>query len=733
MEKSAEGMLRLKVTEALGKDVGRALARMDPADIKALGAELGDIVEIVGKRRTVCKVMPAYKDARGGARVQLDGLSRGNAGVGLDDVVSVRKVLAQPAQRIVLSPTVPGPSDRDLQYIGTRLDGLPVVEGDQIRGTLFGSRYLDFLVRETMPKGPVLISPPTLLTVGPVRAESEEHPVGRPTLSYEDIGGLRREVRRVREIVELPLRYPEVFARLGIDAPKGVLLYGPPGCGKTLIARAVAHETDVRFFSINGPEIIGKFYGESESHLRAIFDKAAQQAPSIIFIDEIDAIAPKREELGGEKQVERRVVAQLLSLMDGLKAREHVIVIAATNIPNALDPALRRPGRFDREIVIPIPDRHGRLEILEIHSRGMPLAKDVDLAQLADITHGFVGADLEALCREAAMICVRRILPEIDFAQATLPYDALLKLELCKEDFLAALREVEPSALREVFVEVPTTTWEDVGGLEQPKRLLREVLEWPLQYGDLFDELGVKPLKGILLSGPPGCGKTLLAQAAASTTQANFISVKGPALLSKYIGESERAVREVFRKAKQAAPCLVFFDEIDALVPRRGSGASAADVSERVVGQFLAELDGVEKLTGVLVLAATNRPDMVDPALLRPGRFDVVVDIPLPDEQERLAILHVQTRGKPVAKAVRLDAIAAGTAGLTGADLGAIYSRAALNAIREQIEELKCEKDAHSDGCPLLIQPRHFEEALASVRQSAHKQDMGERGARTQE
>ncbi|MBZ0094874.1 MAG: CDC48 family AAA ATPase, partial [Sulfuricella sp.] len=648
--------------------------------------------------------------------VQLDGLSRGNAGVALDDVVSVQKVVAQPAQRIVLSPTATGLSDRDLQYIGTRLDGLPVVEGDRIRGTLFGSRSLDFLVRETSPKGPVLIASPTLLTVGPALTESRTHPAGRSTFSYEDIGGLRREVQRVREIIELPLRYPEVFVRLGIDAPKGVLLYGPPGCGKTLIARAVAHETDVRFFSISGPEIMQKFYGESEGHLRKLFEEATRQAPSIIFIDEIDSIAPKREELGGEHQVERRVVAQLLSLMDGLKARGQVIVIAATNIPNALDPALRRPGRFDREIAIPIPDRHGRLAILEIYTRGMPVAKDVDLPRLADITHGFVGADLEALCREAAMICVRRILPEIDFAQATLPYESLQKLELCKDDFLAALREVEPSALREVFVEVPNTTWEDVGGLEQPKRLLRELLEWPLQYGDLFEAAGVKPLKGVLLSGPPGCGKTLLAQAAASATQVNFISVKGPALLTKYIGESERAVREVFRKAKQAAPCLVFFDEIDALVPRRGSGASDAGVSERVVGQFLAELDGVEKLTGVLVLAATNRPDMVDPALLRPGRFDVVVEIPLPDEQERLAILQVQVRGKPVGKEVGLEAMAANTVGLTGADLGAICQRAALNAIRERIEAAKGGKGEPSASSPLLIQARHFEAALVEIR-----------------
>src|SRR3990167_10055392 len=609
MEKLAEGTLRLKVTEGLGKDVGRALARMDPADIKALGVEIGDIVEIVGKRRTVCKVMPAFKDDRGGSRVQMDGISRGNAGVALEDIVTVRRIEAQPALRMVLSPTAVGFSDRDLQYIGTRLDGLPVLEGDRIRGTLFGSRSMDFLVTETEPKGPVLIAPTTLLTVGPARTEARTGAVGRPTFSYEDVGGLKREVQRVREIVELPLRYPEVFSGVGIDARKGILVYGPPGCGKTLIARAVAHETNVRFFSISGPEIMQKFYGESEGYLRKLFDEATKQAPSIIFIDEIDSIAPKREELGGEHQVERRGGAPLLSLMDGLKTREHVIVIAATNLPNALDPALRRPGRFDREIVIPIPDRHGRLEILEIHSRGMPLAKDVDLEQLAGITHGFVGADLEALCREAAMICVRRILPEIDFAQATLPYDALMKLELCKEDFLAALRDVEPSALREVFVEVPSTTWEDVGGLERAKSLLRETLEWPLQYSDLFDAAGVRPLKGILLTGPPGCGKTLLAQAAASAIQVNFISVKGPALLSKYVGESERAVREVFRKAKQAAPCLVFFDEIDALVPRRGGGGSESNVSERVVGQFLAELDGIEKLTGVLVLAATNRPE----------------------------------------------------------------------------------------------------------------------------
>lgn len=718
MDNTCDGTLRLKVSEALGKDVGRALARMDPADIKALGAELGNLVEIVGKRRTVCKVMPSYKDERAGARVQLDGLSRGNAGVALDEVVSVRRIITQPAQRLTLAPISAMPSDRDLKYIGNLLDGLPVVEGDRIRATLFGSRYLDFIVRGTAPKGAVVIVPNTVLTVGSVWQEQGKKEAGRPILSYEDIGGLKRELQRVREIIELPLRYPEVFERLGIDAPKGVLLHGPPGCGKTLIARAVAHETDASFFSINGPEIIHKFYGESEAHLRKIFEEAAQKAPSIIFIDEIDAIAPRRETVVGD--VEKRVVAQLLGLMDGLKSRAHVIVIAATNLPNALDPALRRPGRFDREVVIPIPDRHGRLAILEIHSRGMPLAKDVEMARLAEITHGFVGADLEALCREAAMICLRRIIPEIDFAHATLPYDALMKLELCMEDFLAALREVEPSALREVFVEVPATSWEDVGGLEGAKRLLREAVEWPLKYGALFEAVGAKPPKGILLTGPPGCGKTLLAQAVASATHVNFISVKGPALLSKYVGESERGVREIFRTAKQAAPCLVFFDEIDALVPRRSADAADSHVSERVVGQFLAELDGVEQLKGVLVLAATNRPDIIDPALLRPGRFDAVVEIPRPDERERLEILVVHTRGKPLAEDVRLATVAARTKDLTGADLGAICQRASLHAIRDVIAKPQAPSGQGAEPVlPVLIQPRHFEAALNELKKES--------------
>jgi transitional endoplasmic reticulum ATPase len=708
MGEPAEQMPRPKVSEALGKDVGRALARMDPADMKALGLEIGDVVEVAGKLRTVCKVMPAYKEARGQGRVQLDGLSRGNAGVALDETVTVRKVAAPPADRVALAAVSVVPSDRDMRYLETRLDGLPVVEGDRIRATLFGSRYLDFMVRTTAPKGPVLIAASTVLTVGPAKAEGVEP--RRAALSYEDIGGLGSAIQKIREMVELPLRYPQLFDKLGIDAPKGVLLHGPPGTGKTLLARAVANETDAYFAHISGPEIMGKYYGESEARLRSVFEDAQRRAPSILFIDEIDAIAPKREELGGEKQVERRVVAQLLALMDGLAGRGKVIVIAATNLPNLLDPALRRPGRFDREIVIPIPDRPGRQGILEIHSRGMPLAKDVDLAYVAAITHGFVGADLEALCREAAMACLRRILPAVDFSQAELPYETIQSLEVSMEDFRAALREVEPSALREVFVEVPSATWEDIGGLEEVKRLLREAIEWPLTYQDLFRKAGARPPTGILLTGPPGCGKTLLAQAVASATQVNFISVKGPALLSKYVGESERAVREVFRKAKQAAPCLLFFDELDALAPRRGAGGGDAHVSERVVGQFLAELDGVERLTGVLVLAATNRADILDPALLRPGRFDLTVEIPLPDEEGRREILAVHSRGKPLASEVDLAAVAARTAGMTGADLDAVCQRAALLAIREAVEG---GRQGRGDGTQaVLVRQEHVEAAV---------------------
>jgi transitional endoplasmic reticulum ATPase len=680
MTKDNEFALKLKVTEALSKDVGRAFARVGPEDLEKLGLAIGDIVEISGKRKTVCKAMPAYKELRGQCRVQLDGITRENAGVGLDESVSIRKIESRSASKVALAPLTITPGDRDLKYIGSLLDGLPVVEGDRIRATLFGSRSADFRVEATTPKGPVLINPNTRLVIGQAREEDS----GR-TLSYEDIGGLKHQLHRIREMIELPLRYPEVFNRLGIDAPKGVLLHGPPGCGKTLIARAIAHETEANFFSVNGPEIIHKFYGESEAHLRKIFAEATQKGPSIVFLDEIDAIAPRREKVVGD--VEKRVVAQLLALMDGLTKRQNVIVIAATNIPNILDPALRRPGRFDREISIPIPDRNGRREILEIHSRGMPLAQEVDIVHLADITHGFVGADLEALCREAAMICLRRIMPEIDFNLTRIPYEELTRLEVHMDDFLAAFREVEPSAIREVFVEIPDVGWQDVGGLGSVKDRLMEAVQWPLKYPHLFERAGIRSPKGILLSGPPGCGKTLLAKAIANESEVNFISTKGPALLSKYVGESEQAVREVFRKARQASPCIIFFDEIDALVPVRSAISSDSHVAERVLSQFLMELDGIEELKGVLVLGATNRSDILDPAVLRPGRFDEVVEIPLPDQEDRKEIFEIHLRNKPVAPGVSPSSLASKTEGFSGADIAGVCHKAALRALRRAVDQ----------------------------------------------
>ncbi len=559
----------------------------------------------------------------------------------------------------------------------------------------------------------MVINPTTALEVGKFQGGKEKEELARP-LSYEEIGGLKRELARIREIIELPLRYPEVFERLGIDAPKGVLLYGPPGCGKTLIARAVAHETDATFFSVNGPEIVHKLYGESEAHLRRIFEEATKKAPSIIFIDEIDAIAPKRDQVQGD--VEKRVVATLLTLMDGLNKRQNVIVIAATNIPNALDPALRRPGRFDREISISIPDRVGRREILEIHSRGMPLAEDVDLDRLAAISHGFVGADLEALCREAAMICLRRIMPEIDFASAQIPYDTLGKLEVPMGDFQQALQEVEPSAIREVFVELPDVHWSDVGGLEHVKKQLIESVEWPLKYAKLFSKAGVTPPKGILLSGPPGCGKTLLAKAVANESQVNFISVKGPALISKFVGESEKGVREMFKKARQAAPCIIFFDEIDAMLPARGAGGTDSHVGDRVLAQFLTEMDGVEELTGVLVLGATNRPDLLDPALLRPGRFDVQVTIDPPNLAARKEILQIGLRSKKVGADVSIEELAAEIEGFNGAEVEAICRRAALHTVREAIAQAGANEPVEASEISALHLKLAFEEVQANQR-----------------
>ncbi len=706
MEKADEPKIKLKVSEALSKDMGRAYARMGPEDLEKLGAAIGDIVEVTGKRVTVCKAMPAYKDLRGQSRIQLDGLSRQNAKAGLDESVTVTKVLCRAAEKVVLTPANVVPSERDLKYIGSLLDGVPIMNGDHVRATLFGSRSADFKVESTSPKAPVIINPTTELVIG--KAAVREEKTG--TLSYEDIGGLKPQVHRIREMIELPLRYPEVFERLGIDAPKGVLLHGPPGCGKTLIARSIANETEANFFSVSGPEIVHKFYGESEAHLRRIFEEAAQKGPSIVFLDEIDAIAPKREKVVGD--VEKRVVAQLLALMDGLNRRQNVIVVAATNIPNALDPALRRPGRFDREIAIPIPDKNGRLDILEIHSRGMPLSQDVDMSHLADITHGFVGADLEALCREAAMICLRRIMPDIDFAMAGIPYDQLTKLEVHMDDFLSALKDVEPSAIREVFVEVPDIRWEDIGGHKHIKERLIEAVEWPLQYPHLFEEAGTKPSRGILLAGAPGCGKTLLAKAIANESKVNFISVKGPALLSKYVGESEEAVREVFHKARQASPCIIFFDEIDALIPVRSGSSGDSHVAERVLSQFLAELDGIEELKGVLVLAATNRLDMLDPAVLRPGRFDEIVEITMPEEEDRREIFQVHLRKKPLEEGILATDLASRTDGFSGAEIASVCNRAALSAVRRAVADSKASPEGTAK---VLVKREDIETALAEV------------------
>ncbi|MBI3071361.1 MAG: CDC48 family AAA ATPase [Deltaproteobacteria bacterium] len=686
--------ISLRVAEALGKDVGRGIARLDPKDLERLGADVGDIVSIDGERKTVSKAMPAYAENRGKGIVQIDGITRGNAKSGLDQRVTLKKASHAAAVKIVLQPvgalSARSPED-DTRYVGRLLEGLPLCAGDRVRAMLFGSRTQDFQVVATQPKeGCVVVHPQTKIAI-----ESEGEKTTRSDgIAYEDIGGLRKEIRRVREMVELPLRFPQIFERLGINAPKGVLLHGPPGTGKTLLARAVAHETEAAFISVSGPEVIHKFYGESEAKLRGIFEQASKNAPCIIFLDELDAIAPKRENVQGD--VEKRVVAQLLALMDGLESRGQVIVIGATNLPNVLDPALRRPGRFDREIEIGIPDANARREILDIHTRGMPLADDVDIAKLSAITHGFVGADLEALCREAAMTTLRTVMPEIDFASHELSYELLLSLKVTMAHFLTALAEVEPSAIREVFVEVPDVAWDQVGGLDDVKRELREAVEWPLKYDNLLRHAGVRAVKGILLHGRPGTGKTLLAKAIASQSGVNFISVKGPALLSKFVGESERGVREVFKKARQAAPCIVFFDEIDALAPIRSVSSHDSGVSERVISQLLTEMDGVEELKGVLVIAATNRKDRLDPALLRPGRFDLLLEVPPPDGDGRAQILKVHLKGKPVANDVDIAELSKRSEGLTGADIETVCRRAALLTVRDFIE-------AHPDADPARL------------------------------
>ena len=676
--------LTLRVAKAAARDAGRGMARLDPADMERLGVSVGDVVVIKGQQgSTALKVMPAQTAMRGKGQIQIDGIARENAAAGLDEQVVVELAKAEAAQQVTLTPVGPlrAPQGRDASYVGQLISGMVVRAGERLSVNLFGSRSQNFTVSSTAPGDFVQIQPATRVQIN-ARPEKADSRGGVQKVSYEDIGGLGATVGLVREMIEMPLRFPEVFERLGIAPPRGVLLYGPPGCGKTLLARTVASETAAYFIDISGPEIIHKLYGESEAHLRRVFQEAGEKAPSIVFFDEIDAIAPKRADVKGE--VEKRVVGQMLALMDGLKSRGRVVVIGATNIPDNLDPALRRPGRFDREIEIGIPDRDGRAEILEIHTRGMPLADDVDTAYLAAVTHGFGGADLEALAREAGMGALRRLMPNIDLASADVPYGQLMAAEVTMGDFLSALGGIAPSALREVFTEIPDVSWDEVGGMEEAKAALREAVEWPLRYPAAFTQAGTRPAKGILLSGPPGGGKTLLAKAVAHESGVNFISVKGPELLSKWVGESEKGIREVYKKARQAAPCIVFLDEIDALAPQRGDGGGN-HVTERVVSQLLTELDGIEELHGVVTLATTNRPDILDSALLRPGRFDLQIEIGLPDAPTRRAILAIHTGRQPLADDVDLDALTARTENCMGADLAGICREAGMEAIRRLI------------------------------------------------
>lgn len=689
-----------RVCEAPTRDVGRGLVRLDPEDMRRIGIEIGDVVSIVGRRSTVARVMPAHAGMRRQNLIQMDGLCRLNAGASLDEQVMLRRTAVVQARSVTLMQVGASGRAPDARTLARFLDGIPMLAGDRVRTRLVGAQSREFTVESSDPPGPVMITAETQLRCLDGQSESR-------AVTYEDVGGLRNEVRRIREMIELPLKHPEVFQHLGIDSPKGVLLCGPPGTGKTLIARAVAQEANVHFIHLNGPEIIDKMYGASEAQLRRMFDEAEKNAPSIIFIDELDAIAPKREEMSGDRQVERRVVAQLLGLMDGLQSRGQVIVIAATNIPNAIDPALRRPGRFDREILVGVPDEEARREILEIHSRGMPLAADIDLARLAFMTPGFVGADLAALCREAAMGALRRLIPDISFEDGRVPEEKLAALLVEADDFASAHAAIQPSALREIVTQASHRRWSDVGGLDDVKRLLVETVEWPTRHRDLYAAAGVTPPKGILFYGAPGTGKTLLAKALAGESGANFIAVKGPQLLSMWAGESERGVREIFRKARQTAPCIVFFDEIDTLAPNRGGLGNG--LTDRVVAQLLTEIDGIEELRGVTVVAATNRLDQIDAALLRPGRFDLLVEFVAPDAETRRAILEVHARRMPLAPEVDLAALAASTQGMVGAELESLCRMAGIAAIRDVVARA-------GDAAGLLVQPHHFHDAAAAMR-----------------
>lgn len=696
----------IKVAELKAGETGRGIVRLDPALMDVLSIRVGDIVQIDGSKKTVAKVLRgAPEDANLGI-IRMDGSTRRNAGVSLDERVAVKKVTAKNAEKITFSPTEQLRLQGGEEYLKQVLDGRAIAKGDTITLNVMGNK-IDLVVTSFSPSGEaVMICDTTEVKVSDKPAANKGDV---PKVSYDDIGGLGDAVKKIREMVELPLRHPELFKRLGVEAPKGVLLHGPPGTGKTMLAKAVAGETSSNFISIGGPEIVSKFYGESEGKLREIFKEAEENAPSIIFIDEIDSIAPKREEVTGEE--ERRIVAQLLSLMDGLNSRGKVVVIGATNRPNSIDEALRRPGRFDREIEIGIPDRDGRHEILMIHTRGMPLADDVDLDWLADRTHGYSGADLSALTKEAAMAALRRVLPDVDLEAEEIPREVLNKISVTKDDFKSALRDMQPSTMREVLIEKPNVKWEDIGALEEPKQELKEAVEWPLKYGKVFEHMSARPPKGILLYGPPGTGKTMLAKAVATESEANFIAVKGPEFLNKWVGESEKAVRETFRKARQAAPCVIFMDEIDSIAPERGKGNGGDDgVTERVISQMLTEMDGLESLNNVVVIAATNRPDIMDPALLRPGRFDKSIFIGPPDKDSRRSIFGIHTRGKPLADDVNLEKLADETEGCTGADISAICNEAVMNAVRRLIAKGKEPTDEEIQACK--VDAEDFQEAL---------------------
>ncbi|HSB50090.1 MAG TPA: CDC48 family AAA ATPase [Nitrosopumilaceae archaeon] len=670
----------LKIEEIPQQHVGNGRAIVDPKVVEDAKWNTGQILELTYNKKTHVKLWPGSPEDYGSGIIKIDGITRQNIGAGIGDKIKIKAVEASSAQQIVLSPTEKISAEGLQEYMRQNFLNHVFTTGDTITlGTQMGGK-IQFIVTSTKPAKPVIVTEQTIFKLGSMTKAIDS---SYPRITYDDLGGLRNEVQKIREMVELPMRHPELFEKIGVEAPKGVLLYGPPGTGKTLLAKAVAGETNAHFISLSGPEIMGKYYGESEERIREIFKQAEENAPSIIFIDEIDSIAPKREEVTGE--VEKRVVSQLLTLLDGMKSRGKVVVIAATNRPDSLDPALRRPGRLDREIEIGIPDEQGRNEILNIHTRGMPIDKKVDLKQISKTTHGFVGADLEILTKEAAMRSLRRVLPDIDLDQEKISAEVLQKIKVTSEDFRDALKEVRPSALREVLVQVPNVSWDDVGGLDSLKEELREAIEWPLKHKEAIEYVDVQTPKGILLYGSPGTGKTLIAKAVAKMTESNFISIKGPELLSKWVGESEKGVREIFRKARQAAPCIIFFDEIDALVPRRSGSDLGSHVTQSVVSQILTEIDGLEELHNVLIIGATNRLDIVDEALLRPGRFDRIIQVPMPDEKARANIFKIHTKKKPIAKDVDFTKLVGLTKDFSGADIAAVANRAAITALKRYV------------------------------------------------